>query len=164
MAIKPRAPSLVATLTWLIHTSVLPSNWNLSKIFAVTGLLEQVHMVKKNHFWNSSMRKPFSCNSFYFLVLRKITISVIKMTIFRHGGISEIFILTICTWPNEPVRANILPRFQFEGKTDKWISQVRRVKWNPFVQGFFSLLQWRIPTSWFFVFSHPSRDTISTPI
>ena len=34
---------------------------------------------------------------------------------------------TICTWPNGPVRANILLRFQFEGKTDVWISQVRRV-------------------------------------
>ena len=39
------------------------------------------------------MRKPFSCNSFYLLVLRKITISVIKMTIFPHGEKSEIFIL-----------------------------------------------------------------------
>jgi len=39
------------------------------------------------------MPKPFSCNSFYELVLRKITISVMKMTIFLHGGKSEIFIL-----------------------------------------------------------------------
>ena len=29
------------------------------------------------------------------------------------------------TWP---VGANILPRFQFEGKSDVWISQVRHVK------------------------------------
>ena len=34
-------------LTWLIHTSVLPSNWNLGKISALTGQLGQVHMVKK---------------------------------------------------------------------------------------------------------------------
>ena len=34
-------------LTWLIHTSVLPSNWNPVKIFAPTGLLGQVHMVKR---------------------------------------------------------------------------------------------------------------------
>merc|ERR1712051_1103142 len=34
-------------LTWLIHTSVLPSNWNPDKIFAPTGLLGQVHLVKK---------------------------------------------------------------------------------------------------------------------
>ena len=34
-------------LIWLIHTSVLPSNWNPDKIFAPTGLLGQVHMVKK---------------------------------------------------------------------------------------------------------------------
>ena len=33
--------------TWLIHTSVLPSNWNLGKIFALTGQLGQEHMVKK---------------------------------------------------------------------------------------------------------------------
>ena len=35
---------------------------------------------------------------------------------------------TVCTWPNRPVGAKILPRFQIEGKTDVWISQVRRVK------------------------------------
>ena len=34
----------------------------------------------------------------------------------------------ICTWPNRPVGAKILPGFQIEGKTDVWISQVRRVK------------------------------------
>ena len=34
-------------LTWLIHTSVLPSNWNPDKMFAPTGLLGQVHTVKK---------------------------------------------------------------------------------------------------------------------
>ena len=34
-------------LTWLIHTSVLPSNWNLDEKFALTGQLRQVHMVKK---------------------------------------------------------------------------------------------------------------------
>ena len=45
------------------------------------------------------------------------------MTIFPHGGKLKIFIL-----PNGPVRAKFLPRFQFEGKTDVWISQVRRVK------------------------------------
>ena len=33
-----------------------------------------------------------------------------------------------CTWSNSPVRAKILSRFQFEGKNDVWISQVRRVK------------------------------------
>ena len=34
-------------LTWLIQTSFLPSNWNLDKIFALTGELGQVHMAKK---------------------------------------------------------------------------------------------------------------------
>ena len=48
---------------------------------------------KREYFWNSSMRKPFSSNSFYLLVLRKITNSVTKTTIFPHGGKSEIFFL-----------------------------------------------------------------------
>ena len=42
---------------------------------------------------------------------------------------------TPCTWPNRPVGAKILSGFQFEGKTDVWISQVRRVKavlWHAF--------------------------------
>ena len=34
-------------LTWLIHTPLLPSNWNLDKMFALTGQLGQVHMAKK---------------------------------------------------------------------------------------------------------------------
>ena len=40
------------------------------------------------------MRKPFSSNSFYLLVLRKITNSVTKIAIFPHGGKSEIFFLS----------------------------------------------------------------------
>ena len=108
-------------LTWLIHTSILPSNWNPDKIFATTGLLGQVHIVKK-YFWNSSMREPFSFNSFYLIVLRKITNSLTKMTNFPHGGKSEKIFFAICTWPNSPVRAKILSRFQFEGKNDVWIS------------------------------------------
>ena len=39
------------------------------------------------------------------------------------------YFFVICTWPNSPVRAKILSRFQFEGKNNVWISQVRRVKW-----------------------------------
>ena len=39
------------------------------------------------------MREPFSFNSFYLLVLRKITNSVTKTTIFPHGGESEIIFL-----------------------------------------------------------------------
>ena len=39
------------------------------------------------------MRDPFSFNSFYLLVLRKIKNSVTKMTTFPHGGKSEIFFL-----------------------------------------------------------------------
>ena len=37
------------------------------------------------------MREPFFKNSFYLLVLRKITNSLTKMTNFPHGGKSEIF-------------------------------------------------------------------------
>ena len=48
---------------------------------------------KKKYCWNSSMRKPFSSNSFYLLVLRKITNSVTKRTIFPHGEKLEIFFL-----------------------------------------------------------------------
>ena len=39
------------------------------------------------------MREPFSLNSFYLLVLRKITNSLTKMTNFPHGGKSEIIFL-----------------------------------------------------------------------
>ena len=39
------------------------------------------------------MREQFFFNSFYLLVLRKITNSVTKTTIFPHGGKSEIFFL-----------------------------------------------------------------------
>ena len=39
------------------------------------------------------MREPFSLNSFYLLVLRKITNSLTKMTNFPHGGNLEIFFL-----------------------------------------------------------------------
>ena len=60
--------------------------------------------------------------------MRKITNSVTKITILPHGGKSEIISFAIYTWPNSPVRAKILSRFQFEGKNDVWISQVRRVK------------------------------------
>ena len=40
-------PLVLTRHTWLIHTSVLPSNWNLDKIFALTGQLGQVHVAKK---------------------------------------------------------------------------------------------------------------------
>ena len=67
------------------------------------------------------MRKPFSSNSFYLLILRKITNSVTKITIFpRAWRKIEKSFFVICTWSN-------LSRLQFEGKSDVWISQVRRV-------------------------------------
>ena len=40
------------------------------------------------------------------------------------------YFFAICTWPNSPVRAKILSRFQFVGKNNVWISQVRRVNVN----------------------------------
>ena len=102
------------------------------------------------------MREPFSFNSFYLVVLRKITNSVTKMTNFPHGGISKIFFFTICTWPNRPVGAKILSGFQLEGKTDVWISQVRCVKGIILfkIQSWFKLLNiWYVKFSifWFVV-------------
>jgi len=40
-------------------------------------------------------RKSFSSNSFYLLVLRKITNSVTKRAIFPHGGKSQIFFFIV---------------------------------------------------------------------
>ena len=50
----------------------------------------------------------------------------------------KIFFFTVWTWPNRPVAAKILSGFQFEGKNDVWISQVRRVK-KLFIFQFFCL-------------------------
>ena len=61
--------------------------------FVIFGLKMMVKSGLENYFLNSFMPKPFSSNSFYILVLRKITNSVTKMTIFPHGGKSEIFLL-----------------------------------------------------------------------
>ena len=47
LVFNTRYLGLLTRLAWLIHTSVLPSNWNPDKIFAPTGLLGQVHTVKK---------------------------------------------------------------------------------------------------------------------
>ena len=38
---------LLKRFTWLIQTLFLPSNWNLNKIFVLTGELGQAHMAKK---------------------------------------------------------------------------------------------------------------------
>ena len=65
------------------------------------------------------MRKPFSSNSFYLLILRKIKNSVTKITNFPHGGKSEIFFLPhVLDLIHLLFRAKILSRFQFEGKND----------------------------------------------
>ena len=71
---------------------------------------------------NSSMRKPFSFNSFYLQVLSESHKFSNKMTKWKKIG--NMF-FTIWTWPNWPIGAKILLRFQFEGKTDVWISQIR---------------------------------------
>ena len=93
-------------------------------------------MVKK-YFWSSSMRKPFSSNSFYLVVLRKITISVTKMTMEENR-----FFFTICNWPNGPVKAIILPRFQFEGKLMyESVKYVRHVKTMKYFIAFWSTLK-----------------------
>ena len=56
---------------------------------AIFGLKMMVKSGLEKIFWNSSMRKPFSSNSFCFIERRKMTNSVIKITIFPHGGISK---------------------------------------------------------------------------
>ena len=60
--------------------------------------------------------KPFSSNSFYLLVLRKITNSVTKITIFPHGEKLEIFFLPYVL--DLIHLLDFLSRFQFEGKND----------------------------------------------
>jgi len=110
-------------LDWLIHR-VYPQN----RICIPKYNFWHENHGEKKYFWNSSMRKSFSSNSFYLLVLKKITNSVTKMIIFPHGGKSEIIFFATCTWPYWHVWANFLSRFQIEGKIDVWISQVVRVK------------------------------------
>ena len=72
-------------LTWLIHTLKMESVPKIKNF----GLKNDV----EKHFWNFSMRKPFSCNSFYLIVMRKITTSVIKMIIFPHDVLDLIDLL-----------------------------------------------------------------------
>ena len=62
------------------------------------------------------MRKPFSCNSFLLTSFEEnhnFSNENDQLPTWRKIG--NIY-FTICTWPN---RAKILPRFQFEGKTDE---------------------------------------------
>ena len=71
------------------------SIWNMGEIFIIFGLKMMVKSGLKNYFWNSSMRKPFSCfscNSFYFIgrwpFLQNYKFSN-KMTLFAHGGVPK---------------------------------------------------------------------------
>jgi len=119
--------NLLTCLTWLIHTSVLPSNWNPDKIFAPTGLLHRSSTYGKKIFLK-------------FLHAGATFLKFILLTSFEENHkfinkndqlpawrkIGNIF-FTVCTW-HWPVGANILSGFQIEGKTYVWISQVRRVK------------------------------------
>ena len=123
----PNVKKVLTHLTLLIHTSVLPSNWNLCKIFAPIRQLGQVHMVKKIfpiflHAW----RWLFLLLNLWFSSKLVSKMNYKKMASAWRNFKNNSF--TICTWPNGPVRAKILQRFQFEGKTNVWISQVRRVK------------------------------------
>ena len=74
------------------------------------------------------MRKPFSSNSFCLLILRKITNSVTKITIYLHGRKSDIIFLSYVLDLIHLLDQNFLSRFQSEGINEAWISQVRRVK------------------------------------
>ena len=64
---------------------------NMESVPKVTifGLEMMVKSGLGKYFWNSSMRKPFSSNSFYNVGRRKITNSVTEITIFLHGEKSE---------------------------------------------------------------------------
>ena len=114
-------------LTWLIHTSVLPSIWNPDKIFAPTGLLGQVHIVKK------IFLKFLHAGAIFFLFILLSSFEEIHKFSNKNDqhpawrNFENIF-FTICTRPNRPVGAKFLSGFHIEGKTDVWISQVRRVK------------------------------------
>ena len=78
-------------LTWLIHLSVLPSNWNLGKMFALTGSLDQVHMVKIN----ISVFPP--CRKMVIFITEIVKTSKYVIWITRkwllHGGISKMIFL-----------------------------------------------------------------------
>ena len=64
----------------------------------------------------------------YFIIVPKITNSVIKIKIFPHGGISKYFFLDHFS-PSFLGQNGIFDyRIHFEGINDVWISQVRRVK------------------------------------
>ena len=96
-------------------------------MFAPTGQLGQVHTVKK------IFLIFLYAGSWSFLLMNLWFSSklVSKMNFKKMApawrNFKNIF-FTICTWPNRPVGAKNFSGFQFEGKTDVWISQVRRVK------------------------------------
>ena len=62
--------------SWLIQASFLPSNWNLDKIFALTGELGQVYMEK-----NISNFPP--CGNFQLSILKNKKVLILKRRFFR---------------------------------------------------------------------------------
>ena len=109
------------TDSYIVFTLKMES---LSRI-TIFGLKMMVKSGLEIFYWNSSMRKSFSYNSFYLLLLRKITNSATKITIFLHGRKSKIF-FAICTWPNSPVKTKFMSRFRVKTMYES-VSQVRHV-------------------------------------
>ena len=72
----------------LIHTSFLPSKWNLYLKLKLLAWKWWWKVVKKKYFCNSFMRKPFSSNSFYFRDFTKNYKFSNKMT-FRIEGFQK---------------------------------------------------------------------------
>ena len=111
-------------------------------MLAPTGQLGQVHMVKK------IFPIFLHAGSWSFLLMNLWFSSklVSKMNFKKMApawrNFKNIF-FTICTWPNRPVGAKILSGFQFEGKTDVWISQVRHVKVKSLINVLIALLTFR---------------------
>ena len=92
------------------------------------------------------MWKPFSSNSFYFIERKSFTENhkfSNKNNYLPAWRKIENILFAICTWPNSPVRAKILSRFQFKGKNDVWISQVRDVLICQFRHGGIKKWQWQ---------------------
>ena len=134
-------------LTWLIHTSVLPSNWNLGH-FALKSQLGQVHMVREIFL--------------IFLHAGAIFFKFILLTSFEENHKFSNKNNNLPAWRKirnsvTTVRAKILPLFQFEGKTDVWICQVRRVNTINFISIHWLLFLFSWKVQWFLLMKLPTR-------
>ena len=101
-------------LTWLIHTSFIPWNWCLDKIFVLADELGQVHMANKK-FLNFEFIVCRSADwaieamtSIYpnLLIMKEIQnfddLSLFLLTLHAWRKIGN-FLFAICTWAKWPV-------------------------------------------------------------